>query len=181
MDRVVLAGGLNCGTSGALLRLKPRNLDERLLKELVGPMRAAATEEELCIEFGISASELQEWRRQGMPEGPSATTLTSDQPEEVTPTDFFPPNARCCEVLRATRLTNFDPNMLTILLGGQLEVPTQAEVARAFGVSVQTVKTWVGKGMPKPAKSGQPYSLINVLYWRSREDERADDNQRRHF
>lgn len=180
LDRQVMAGGLACGVSGSLMKLKPRNADERLLREIIGPRRAV-TAEELCLEFGISAAELEEWQRQGMPQNAPATTATDAEPAEITPTDFFPPNSRCCEVLRALRLTRFDPNALTILLGGQTVAGSQAEVAKAFGVSVQTIKNWVGAGMPKPPKTGDPYCLISVLHWRSREDEKADENQRRHF
>jgi transposase len=178
VNRQVLAGGLNCGIGGSLLKLKPRNLDERLLREIIGE-RTAMTAQEVCVEFGISAAEFTEWQREGMPGDPSPTTPT--EPKKITPTEFFPPNSRCCEVLRALRLTNFDPNALTILLGGQTVAKTQAEIAKAFGVSVQTIKVWSGAGMPKPSKPGDPYCLISILHWRSREDERADENQRRQF
>jgi hypothetical protein len=178
VERQVIAGGLNCGIGGSLLKLNPRNLDERLLREIIGE-RTATSPEEVCREFGISAAEFAEWERDGMPTGPSPTTPT--KPEKIKRTDFFPPNSRCCEVLRALRLSHFDPNALTILLGGQTGAKTQAEVAKAFGVSVQTVKVWSGAGMPKPFKPGDPYCLISILHWRSREDERADENQHRHF
>jgi len=65
LGRVVQAGGLNCGLGGSLLKLKPRNLDGQLIAELLGPRRAA-TAEELCLEFGISAAEFAEWERQVM-------------------------------------------------------------------------------------------------------------------
>jgi hypothetical protein len=178
VDRQVMAGGLNCGIGGSLLKLKPRNLDERLLREIIGP-RSAMSAQEVCVEFGISAAEFAEWERDGMPGGDSPTTPT--KPEKIKATEYFPPNSRCCEVLRALRLKNFDPNALTILLGGQTVAKSQPEIAKAFGVSIQTVKNWSGAGMPKPFKAGDPYCLISILNWRSGEDERADENQRRKY
>lgn len=177
--RVMVACGATIGRAGALLRIAPRVTDRRTIDEVIGPV-TCSTIEELAFEFGVTASEIKEWQRQGMP-GPMTAEQAAEKNASYKPSDYWPPSARQCELIRVLRPQNLYVNDLIVLLAGYTTAKTQDEVAKAFGVSVQTIKVWVAKGMPKPNRKGEPYQLIPILFWRCREDERADENQRRQY
>lgn len=177
--RVLVAGGATVGRAGALLRIAPRVTDRRTMDEVIGPV-TCSTIEELAFEFGVTVSEIKEWQRQGMP-GPMTAEQAAEKNANYKPSEYWPPNSRQCELIRVLRPANLYINDLIVLLAGDIHAKTQDEVAKAFAVSVQTIKVWVAKGMPKPTRKGDPYQLIQILHWRCREDERADENQRRQY
>jgi hypothetical protein len=175
----MVAGGATIGRAGALLRIAPRFNDRRAFDEVIGPA-TCSTIENLAHEFGVTVSEIEEWQRQGMP-GPMTAEQAAEKNASYKPSEYWPPSARHCELIRILRPANLYVNDLILLLAGDITAKTQDEVAKAFGVSVQTIKVWSAKGMPKPTRKGELYQLIPILFWRCREDERADENQRRQY
>ena len=178
-ESMLLAGAAYRGRAGALMRIRPRVNDARAVSEIIGPT-FCSTIEEVAMEFGVPVTEIEEWQRQGMP-GPLSTEDAAARKAAFVPSEYWPPSSRHCELLRLVRPANLYVDDLVLLLNGDTTARTQDEVAKAFGVSVQTIKVWVGKGMPKPLRKGDPYNLISILFWRSREDERADAHQGKHY
>lgn len=153
------------GRPGMLLRLNPRKSDPEAVRLMFGD--GLLTLEGIALEFGVTLDEVQEWIKQGMPGPVSADGAHYDSAPPVN--DFNPPNRRVCELLRRLQIKEFYVFEIALLLGGDVLVDTQAEVAKAFGVGLDTAKGWFAMGAPKPPK-GKPYNLIGIVAWRVRAD-----------
>lgn len=71
--------------------------------------------------------------------------------------------ARPCEALLKLRPARIDREMIAAIVGVEV-VPTQAAVAREFGLAANTVKqSWATAGMP--GEQGR-YSLAEIAAWR---------------
>jgi hypothetical protein len=102
----------------------------------------------------------------------------SDSPSPRNPVPS--PCARWCELLRGLRITCDQPGWaedVAVMLGGETTARTYPEIAKAFAVSLPTVKAWAAVGMP----TVKPYSLLEILAWRLAADKAADENQRRQY
>ena len=157
---------------GALMRLEPTNLDEDAVWAIIGD-QAVDTLEDVARAFGVTVGEVEEWERQGAPLGRNVADRTGapgGRPRPSRPWELS--SAKNCKHLRRLRPQAILVNETAIILGGEITATRLAGVAKAFDVSLPTVKAWVAMGMPKPAKRGDPYDLITILDWRVREDKR---------
>lgn len=87
---------------------------------------------------------------------------------------FFSPAA--CKTMREWKVSPDTPSRIfEEAMGGEIYARTLADVAKAFGVSLQTAKAWMSMGAPGKEPSG--YSLPEILCWRLIEDQRAEARQ----